>query len=84
MVPAPAQGIIGLDCRADDHHTRFLLESICHTPSKTAALMERAFLQSQGGGCSAPIGAYATRQSGRWRLATSVEGTQNYSVHFPS
>lgn len=82
MVPAPAQGIIGLDCRMDDHRTRFLLESICHRPSQTAAQMERAFLQSQGGGCSAPVGAYAIRKEGCWMLASSIQGERTCSRQF--
>lgn len=60
MTPAPAQGIIGIVCRSDDHAIRAMLTSISDSATWTQALLERSFLYHLEGGCSAPIGALAT------------------------
>lgn len=57
MVPAPAQGAIAIECRADDARTRSLLEAVDHLPSRKAVEAERAFLAALGAGCTTPAGA---------------------------
>ncbi len=57
MVPAPAQGAIAIECRADDARTRSTLEAVDHMPSRKAVETERAFLAALGAGCTTPIGA---------------------------
>lgn len=59
MLPAPGQGAMAVQCRADDSATRELLTTIDHTPTRAAITAERAFLHGLGGGCSAPVAAYA-------------------------
>jgi hydroxymethylbilane synthase len=59
MLPAPAQGALAVQCRADDEATLTLIRPIHHPPSWGAATAERAFLGGLGGGCSAPVAAYA-------------------------
>ena len=59
MLPAPAQGALALQCRAGDEATLALLRPIHHVPSWAAVTAERAFLSGLGGGCSAPVAAYA-------------------------
>lgn len=60
MVPAPAQGAIAIECRADDARTRSLLEAVDHLPSRKAVETERAFLAALGAGCTTPAGALCT------------------------
>ena len=61
MLPAPGQGALAVQCRADDHATLALLAEI-HDPGAAAAVRaERAFLSGLGGGCSLPIGAFAQK-----------------------
>lgn len=60
MLPAVAQGILAIECRADDAETLALLAPLDHAPSRAAALAERAFLRRLEGGCQVPIAAYAT------------------------
>jgi len=60
MLPAVAQGILAIECRADDAGTLALLAPLDHEPSRAAALAERAFLRRLEGGCQVPIAAYAT------------------------
>ena len=59
MLPAPGQGAIAVQCRADDQSTIDLLHPIDHLPTRSAVTAERAFLQGLGGGCSAPVAAHA-------------------------
>ncbi|MEE8600807.1 hydroxymethylbilane synthase [Euzebya tangerina] len=60
MVPAPAQGAIAIECRADDARTASLLEAVDHLPSRKAVETERAFLAAIEGGCTTPAGALCT------------------------
>lgn len=60
MLPAVAQGILAVECRADDASTRALLAALDHGPSRAAALAERGLLRRLEGGCQVPIAAYAT------------------------
>jgi len=59
MLPAPGQGALAVQCRTDDKATRALLQPIDHAPTRSAVSAERAFLTGLGGGCSAPVAAYA-------------------------
>ena len=59
MLPAPAQGAIGIECRADDTQTAALLSAINHQETCHAVLAERAFCRALGGTCHSPVAAYA-------------------------
>jgi hydroxymethylbilane synthase len=56
MLPAPGQGAIAVQCRADDELTLSRLAQVNHRPTRQAVLAERAFLAELGGGCSLPVG----------------------------
>ena len=58
MLPAPGQGALAVQCRADDEATLTLLAAIEDDGVRTAVTAERTFLNAMGGGCSAPIAAY--------------------------
>jgi hydroxymethylbilane synthase len=59
MIPAPSQGAIGIECRADDVATAALLEAIDHADTRQAVLAERAFCRALGGTCHSPVAALA-------------------------
>jgi len=59
MLPAPGQAALGLETRADDGITQERLRCVNHFGSWSAVTAERSFLQSLGGGCAAPVAAYA-------------------------
>ena len=61
-LPAPAQGAIGIECRANDDQTRSLLAAIDHTPSQQAVMAERALLKTLDGTCHSPIAVLTTAQ----------------------
>lgn len=69
MLPAPGQGALAVQCRADDEETLALLAAIDDADVRAAVTAERTFLDQLGGGCSAPIAAYATVE-GTWPRAT--------------
>ena len=56
--PAAGQGILGIEARADDPIIE-LLRQLNDTTVEIAARAERATILELGGGCSAPVGAYA-------------------------
>jgi hydroxymethylbilane synthase len=62
MLPAPAQGALAVQCRAGDEAVLALLRSIHHPPTWAAVSAERAFLSGLGGGCAAPVAAYAVER----------------------
>jgi hydroxymethylbilane synthase len=62
MLPAPGQGALAVQCRADDGYSLDLLQAIDDFDDRRTALAERAFLAGLGGGCAAPVGAFAEVQ----------------------
>ena len=65
MLPAPGQGALAVQCRTGDTETLLRLAAIDEQEVRAAVEAERAFLQHLGGGCSAPIAAYARLEHGR-------------------
>ncbi len=59
MLPAPAQGAVGIECRAGDLGTLALLSAIDHAETSAAVAAERAFTLALGGTCHSPIAALA-------------------------
>jgi hydroxymethylbilane synthase len=68
MVPAPGQGALAAECRADDAELTALLATIDHPATRAAVTAERSLLAALEAGCSAPVGAYAVSQAGTGRL----------------
>lgn len=60
FVPAPAQGVLGLQTRIDDMELRTILEQINHTQTKQIIDIERGVLKNMEGGCQLPLGVYCT------------------------
>lgn len=65
MLPAVAQGAIGIERRADDVRAALLLAAIQDVPTSNRLMAERAFLAELDGSCETPIAALAV-----------LEGTQ--------
>lgn len=60
MLPAVAQGAIGITCRADDEEALRYLEPLNCKDSFDRVAAERAFLTKLDGSCRTPIAALAT------------------------
>ena len=79
MLPAPGQGALAVQCRADDGSTLERLSVIDHPETRLAVQAERAFLSALGGGCSLPVAAFASVQDGEIHLqglVASMDGKQ--------
>ena len=59
MLPAPAQGALALECRADDEELAAALAVVDDPFTRAAVAAERSVLATLEAGCSAPIGALA-------------------------
>jgi hydroxymethylbilane synthase len=59
MLPAVAQGAIGIQCRDDDERSLKYLEALNHPPTKACVDCERAFLAALDGNCKTPIAGQA-------------------------
>ncbi len=68
MLPAVAQGAIGLETRAGDTATRDLLAPLNHDVTATAVACERAFLAALDGSCRTPLAGHAVVEDGRLRF----------------
>jgi hydroxymethylbilane synthase len=62
--PAPGQGALAVQARADDETTLAALRKLDDAAVRSAVVAERAVLRAIGGGCRAPIGALATPRDG--------------------
>ncbi|ADL49147.1 MULTISPECIES: hydroxymethylbilane synthase [Micromonospora] len=77
MLPAPAQGALAVECRADDQDVIELLALLDHAPSRAAITAERALLATLEAGCSAPVAAYAVLAEGE----PTDEGDVNQEIY---
>ena len=59
LLPAPAQGALAIECRADDAELVALLKALDDDDSRIAVDAERALLAALEAGCTAPVGALA-------------------------
>jgi len=59
MLPAPAQGVVGIEMRQGDNSVRDLLNPLNHFETEVSVRAERAFLKKLDGSCRTPIAALA-------------------------
>lgn len=59
MISAPAQGVVAITGRSDDPEMKEVFKEINHLPTHICIDIERNFLNTLEGGCTAPIGAFA-------------------------
>src|SRR5271166_3100220 len=72
MCPAAGQGALGIEIRKGDSATRRHLEFLNDPAARAATTCERALLNSLGGGCQVPIGAFAEMKNGKLHLESIV------------
>jgi hydroxymethylbilane synthase len=72
MCPAAGQGALGIEIREGDNATRQQLEFLNDPAARAATTCERALLNSLGGGCQVPIGAFAEIRDGKLHLDAIV------------
>ncbi|WP_329806929.1 hydroxymethylbilane synthase [Flavobacterium facile] len=59
MIPAPAQGAMLVVCNAEDLFSLEAVSQLNHIETEICTYIERQFLRTLEGGCTAPIGALA-------------------------
>jgi len=62
VMPAPGQGALGLEVRADDRKARDTLAPLEDPASARQVAAERSLLAALGGGCQAPVAAYCGKR----------------------
>ena len=72
MVPAPGQGALAVQARADDDETLLALAPLDDRESRLMLDAERSLMWRVGGGCALPLGAYAELTSGGIHLVAIV------------
>jgi len=72
MLPAVGQGIVAVECAAQDFETRRLLASIDDASAHTCADAEREVLWVLNGHCNSPIAGFAQVEGSQMSLAASV------------
>ena len=72
MLPAVAQGAIGIERRSNDSATADMLAAIHHTPTGQRLAAERAFLAALDGSCETPIAGLAELDGTTLRLRGEV------------
>lgn len=69
--PACGQGAMAVEIRCDDGNVAGLLGVLDDEPTRLSVTAERAFLAGMGGGCQAPVGAYA-RFEAPWKMTMTA------------
>jgi len=72
MLPAPAQGAVGIEARAGDADMRHLLAAIDDPGTSRCVHAERAFLARLGADCRSPVAALAVDEGGLMRMRAEI------------
>ena len=78
LLPAVAQGAIGLEVRARDAKTRAMIAAVNHAETETRVTCERAFLAALDGSCRTPLAGHAVLKGSEIQFrgeALSEDGT---------
>ena len=68
LLQAPSQGVVAIASLADNEELNKILKSISHNETEICVTIEREFLKTLEGGCTAPIGAKAEMVDGQIRF----------------
>ncbi|XP_062565077.1 porphobilinogen deaminase [Armigeres subalbatus] len=92
---AVGQGALAVECRSNDEFILDMLSKLCHVDTQCRILVERSFLKTLGGGCSAPVAVctnlkrkhdsnlnYLNIQGAVWSLdgKTEIRADDGYSL----
>lgn len=81
MLPAPAQGIVGIICNANNRFIHDICQQINDSQTFMAAKIEREFMYTLQGGCSIPVSCLTSFQCDEIVIAAamhSLDGTKSY------
>ncbi|WP_375427409.1 hydroxymethylbilane synthase [uncultured Sphingomonas sp.] len=72
MLPAPAQGAVGIEIRAEDARAAGVVSAIDHADTHRCVLAERALLAALGADCHSPVAALASLIGASLHLRASL------------
>ena len=72
ILPAPAQAVIGMECRTDDTQTQSVLTTANNQISYWCVMAERAFTRALGATCASPVAAFAVLEDGDLRIRAQI------------
>ena len=72
LLPAPAQGAVGVEILAENRRLRPVIEAIDHRETHLCVSAERRLLEGLGGSCRSPIAALARFEGGQMRLQGEI------------
>jgi len=79
FMPAPAQGALAVECRAEDEYAREAVDKLVSVDDTTCATAERTVLAVLEAGCTAPVAATATIDGGQITLRGGVFALDGYA-----
>jgi hydroxymethylbilane synthase len=80
ILPAPAQGAVGVECRAGDKRVLQWMRAIDDGATHACVAAERRLLEGLGGSCRSAVAALATLEDGRLRLHAEILSTDGTEV----
>jgi hydroxymethylbilane synthase len=80
MLPAAAQGVIGIECRSEQRDLRQLLERLDHPETNQTTSAERAVARHLQASCHSPVASYAIVQQGKLLLRALVASADGRNV----
>jgi len=83
MLPAVAQGAVGIEIRANDDATARLVAAVDDEETTITVAAERAFLAALDGSCRTPLAGHATLADGHIRFrgqALSLDGSKMFEA----
>ena len=79
FIPAPAQGVLALQTRENDHELIAALQQIHHPDVQACIAVERRILNLLEGGCHLPLGAYCEEDDGNFKVWTALADSADQS-----
>ncbi len=80
FIPAPAQGVLGWQCRKEDDEILSLLQQLNNQEVSDSIHIERTLLQKLEGGCQLPLGVYCIREEELWKVNVAFANGLNQPV----
>lgn len=72
ILPAPAQAVIGVECRTNDTRTQSVLSTINNQITYDCVAAERAFTRALGAACASPVAAFCVLEDGDLRMRAQL------------
>jgi hydroxymethylbilane synthase len=72
LLPAPAQAVIGMECRSNDTRTQTVLSTVSNAITYDCVMAERQFTRALGATCASPVAAFCVLEDGDLRMRAQI------------